>query len=125
MKTVLVVDDNAVNVKLVTYVLEALDLEVTSARNAEETYAALEKSVPALVLMDVQLPGASGLDVTRKLRADPRFTSLPIVAITAYAMPSDKKDALDAGCNDFVTKPIDIRALSALVTRLIGENDEH
>jgi CheY-like chemotaxis protein len=116
---VLVVDDHPVNVKLVSVVLRARGVDVLSAGSAEEMWTALEKGAPALILMDVQLPGTDGLTLTREVLADPRFHALPIVALTAHAMASDEAAARAAGCCDYVSKPIDTRALGDLVTRLV------
>jgi len=118
---VLVVDDHPANTKLVTFVLQARGYVVVSAASAEEALTELEREVPALILMDVQLPGTDGLELTRRLRTDDRFASLPIVAVTAYAMARDEQAAYAAGCNAFVSKPIDTRALGELVGRLLRE----
>jgi CheY-like chemotaxis protein len=117
---VLVVDDHPANTKLVSFVLEGRGIKVRSARNADEALAELESARPDLVLMDVQLPGVDGLTLTRRLRADPRFAKMPIVAVTAYAMARDEDAAREAGCDAFVSKPIDTRALGDLVLRLLG-----
>lgn len=117
---ILVVDDHPTNLKLLSYVLGARGFAVTTASDADEARAALDHAMPALVLMDVQLPVVDGLSLTRSLRADERFALLPIVAVTAYAMASDERAALDAGCTAFVSKPIDTRALVALIDRLLG-----
>ncbi len=116
---ILVVDDHPTNLKLLSFVLEARGFEVITARDADEARAALDGELPALVLMDIQLPRVDGLTLTRSLRSEERFARLPIVAVTAYAMESDRQAAREAGCTDFVSKPIDTRALGALVTRLV------
>jgi CheY-like chemotaxis protein len=118
---VLVVDDHPANTKLVTFVLQARGLKVVAAASAEEALGVLATEMPALILMDVQLPGTDGLELTRRLRADPRFADLPIVAVTAYAMARDEQAAYAAGCNAFVSKPIDTRALGDLVLKLLSE----
>ncbi len=117
---VLVVDDHPANTKLVTFVLKARGLEVVAAASAEEALGVLSQETPALILMDVQLPGTDGLELTRRLRCDPRFVDLPIVAVTAYAMARDEQAAYAAGCNAFVSKPIDTRALGDLVLKLLA-----
>ena len=120
-RSVLVVDDHPMNVKLLTFVLRGRGLEVRTARSAEEALAEIESALPDLVLMDVQLPGTDGLTLTRQLRADRRFRDLLIVAVTAYAMDRDRIAAFAAGCNAFVSKPIDTRAVGELVQRLLAE----
>lgn len=117
---VLVVDDHPVNCKLVTYTLEARGIATRSAKDAAEALAAVEREAPAVILMDVQLPGVDGLTLTRQLRADARFAQVPIVALTAYAMASDERAARDAGCDAFMSKPVDTRALGDLVVDLLA-----
>lgn len=117
---VLVVDDHPANTKLVTFVLQAHGLKVVAAASAEEALGVLATQTPALILMDVQLPGTDGLELTRQLRNQARFAELPIVAVTAYAMARDEQAAYAAGCNAFVSKPIDTRALGVLVLKLLA-----
>jgi len=116
---VLVVDDHPANTKLVSFVLHARGIEVLTAASASEAERVLERAVPALILMDVQLPGTDGLTLTRRLREDPRWQATPIVAVTAYAMARDEQAARAAGCTAFVSKPIDTRALGDLVEALL------
>lgn len=116
---VLVVDDHATNIKLLRFLLESRGMDVITARSAPEAERALEASSPRLVLMDVQLPGTDGLTLTRRLRADPRYADLKIVAVTAYAMARDEAAAREAGCDGFIAKPIDTRAVGELVERLV------
>lgn len=104
---ILVIDDNPANVKLVAFVLRAHGFEVSSAQSAPQALAAIAAQAPQLVLMDVQLPGTDGLTLTRQLRADPSTRSLLIIAFTAYAMRGDEAKALEAGCDGYLTKPID------------------
>lgn len=119
---VLVVDDHPLNVKLVTFVLRGRGFDVRSAGSAEETRVVLETLTPAVILMDIQLPGTDGLTLTRELRADPRFADVPIVALTAYAMARDEAAAREAGCSEFVSKPFQTEALGELVTRLVARS---
>ena len=120
---VLVVDDHPMNLKLVQSVLDAARIRTRVARSAEEVAVQLDVARPALILMDVQLPGTDGLTLTRQLRADPRYAELPIVALTAYAAPSDEREAFAAGCDGFMSKPIDIRALRELVQRMLAKGE--
>lgn len=120
-KRVLIVDDNPVNLKLMRFVLESKGFQVETAHDADSARARLCERVPALVLMDVQLPGTDGLTLTRALRDDRRLAGVPIIAVTAYAMARDEQAALDAGCDAFLTKPLDTRALGALALRLTTE----
>ena len=116
---VLVVDDNPTNLKLISVLLRTEGYDVRTAASAEEALLRLREALPDLVLMDVQLPGMDGLTLTRQLRADPRTSRLGIVALTAYAMPEDRQRALDAGCDEYIAKPIDTRAFPQLVRTLV------
>jgi CheY-like chemotaxis protein len=108
---ILIVDDNSVNLKLATDVLEMEGYAVEKAVDAEQAQELLKRSTPDLILMDIALPGMDGLTLTRKLKADERLKHVPVVAITAFAMKGDEQKALDAGCNGYITKPIDTRKL--------------
>ena len=117
---VLVVDDNPLNAKLITYALEVYDVASRVAKEANEALSLIASETPAVILMDVQLPGVDGLALTRQLRADARYRDLPIIAVTAYAMASDEQAAALAGCTGYMAKPIDVRALGDLVLSLLG-----
>lgn len=109
---ILIVDDNAVNLKLAADVLEAAGFVIDRAVDADQAQRVLINIVPDLILMDIALPGMDGLTLTRKLKADPRFASIPIIALTASAMKGDDHKALEAGCTSYITKPIDTRRLA-------------
>lgn len=119
---ILVVDDNLANATLLTYVLELEGYDTRAAADADEALAILEHFSPELIMMDLQLPGMDGLELTRRLKADPRRRKILIVALTAYAMKGDEERALGAGCDAYVSKPIDTRAVPALVARLLAPN---
>jgi len=114
---ILIVDDNATNLKLVAYLVKAHGYDVMTALDAETAQACISECPPDLILMDLQLPGVDGLELTRRLRADPRTRTIPILAVTAYAMKGDQEKALAAGCDDYITKPIDTRALPDTIRR--------
>jgi len=118
---VLIVDDNAQNLKLVRVLLLSEGYDVRTAVDAEEALRVLETFTPSLILMDLQLPGMDGLELTRQLKADPERHSIAIVALTAYAMKGDELKALTAGCDGYIAKPIDVeelpKTLSALLAR--------
>ncbi len=116
---ILVVDDNLVNLKLATAVLELEGHEVLQANDAEEALTLLAGTVPDLILMDIALPGMDGLELTRRLKADPLFATVPILALTAFAMKGDDAKAHAAGCDGYITKPIDTRALPGLIVRAL------
>ena len=110
---VMVVDDNEINSKLIRLVLLAEGYEVRTAQDAEEALQVLRSYQPRLILMDLQLPGMDGLTLTRLLKADPATRDILIIAITAYAMKGDDEKALAAGCDGYLTKPIDTRRLAS------------
>jgi CheY-like chemotaxis protein len=114
---VLVVDDNAANLKLASVLLHAKGYEVRGAGDAEEALVAVRAFAPLLILMDLQLPGMDGLELTRLLKADPATRSIVVIALTAYAMKGDDEEAFAAGCDDYVTKPIDVETLPHTVAR--------
>ena len=115
MARILVVEDNPVNLELVRDILEAHGHEVLEASNATDGLALLSGELPDLILMDIQLPGMDGLTATRQIKADARLQGIPVVALTAHAMRGDEERALAAGCDGYVSKPIDTRALPQMV----------
>jgi CheY-like chemotaxis protein len=112
---ILIVDDSPTNLKLASEVLALSGFAVSTATTAEEALAAIETRTPALVLMDIGLPGMDGLTLTRRLKSNPRYRGLRIVAVTAFAMRGDAQRARDAGCDGYITKPIDTRTFAAQV----------
>jgi CheY-like chemotaxis protein len=112
---ILVVDDNAVNLKLLSVVLSIEGFEVRTAADGHELAHVLQSFHPRLILMDIQLPGLDGLALTQKLRADPTTRDIVIVAVSAYAMKSDMERALASGCDGYLAKPVDTRTLPALI----------
>jgi CheY-like chemotaxis protein len=116
---ILAVDDNAANLKLVRVVLQLEGYDVRTATTADEALAVLETFRPRLILMDIQLPGIDGLELTRRLKADPATRDTIILALTAYAMKGDEQKALEAGCDGYVTKPIDTRTLPGVVAAFL------
>ena len=117
---ILIVDDNATNLKLTAYLVKAKGYEVMTATDAETAVAAIREHPPQLILMDVQMPGIDGLELTRRLKADPATAGILIVAVTAYAMKGDQDKAMAAGCDGYVTKPIDTRALPQTIASLLA-----
>ena len=123
-KTVLVVEDNHLNRKLVRSLLQIGRYRVVEAADGIEGLEAARRERPDLILMDLQLPGMDGLSATRELRADPQTAGIPVVALTAHAMVGDEERALEAGCRGYIPKPIDTRAfLERIREYLQGRND--
>jgi CheY-like chemotaxis protein len=117
---ILIVDDNPANLKLARVMLSAEGYEVRVAVDAEEALALLDGFRPRLILMDLQLPGMDGLTLTRRLKDDPATRDVVILALTAYAMKGDEEKALLAGCDGYVTKPIDTRTLPLVIARVLA-----
>jgi CheY-like chemotaxis protein len=115
----LIVDDTPLNLKLLSALLGAHGFPVTTATSAEEAEALLGSGGFGLLLLDVRLPGVDGLTLARQLRATAAYDALVIVAVTAHAMKADEAAALDAGCDGFVTKPIDTRRLVPMLVELV------
>ena len=111
-RKIVVVEDNALNMELIADVLEAAGYEVFRARAAEEGLRMARRETPALVLMDISLPGMDGLSATMALKKDPATRDIPVVAVTAHVMPGDEQKVRAAGCAGYVTKPIDVQALA-------------
>lgn len=117
---ILVVDDNAANTKLLAFILGARGYDVLTAANADEALLAIARRKPRLILMDIQLPGMDGLTLTRRIKTDPETRDISIIAATAYAMKGDEQRALAAGCDGYITKPIDTRQLPLDIERFLS-----
>ena len=120
---ILIVDDNPVNLKLARVLLASEGYEVRTATDAEEAWQVLESFSPRLILMDIQLPGIDGLELTRRLKGDPARRSTIILALTAYAMKGDQERMLAAGCDGYVAKPIDTRTLPTRIAEFLRAAD--
>jgi len=118
-KRILVVEDQEDNRQIVRDLLTANDYEMTEAENGEEALAAVAKDRPDLILIDIQLPVMDGYEVTRRIKADPSLSSIPIIAVTSYALSGDEEKARAAGCNDFVPKPYSPRQLLAKIREFL------
>ena len=114
-KRILVIEDQELNRKVVRIVLQSKGYTVVEATDAAEAIASLEDTIPQLILMDIALPGQSGEDLTRQIKANLAWVNIPIIALTAAAMSGDRERILKAGCDDYLSKPIDINILVARV----------
>jgi len=118
-KKILIIEDNLLNLELATDLLEANGFAVSSAHTAEEGLRLARELPPDLVLMDFSLPGMDGLTATKNLKADPATRQISVVGLTANAMKGDEELALNAGCDGYLTKPIDTRTFIAAVNKFI------
>jgi two-component system cell cycle response regulator len=114
-ETILLVEDNPANRQLTTVVLSVAGYDVRTAIDAEDALRVLQSVRPGIILMDIQLPGMDGLELTRRLKADPATRDILIVAVSAYAMKGDDQKAIQAGCDGYITKPINTRTLAQTV----------
>ena len=119
MALILVVDDNAINLKLAAAVLQSAGHTVLRAEDAEQARQVIAQGAPELILMDIGLPGMDGLALTRLIKADEKLRRIPVIALTAFAMKGDDAKAREAGCDGYITKPIDTRTLPALVEQAL------
>ena len=110
-KRILVIEDQELNRKVVRIVLQSKGYTVIEATDAVEAIASLENVMPQLILMDIALPGQSGEELARRIKANLAWVDIPIIALTAAAMSGDKERILKAGCDDYLSKPIDIKVL--------------
>lgn len=118
--TVLLIEDNDANRMLVTAILSAEGVQVVAARTAEEARRAVDERAFDLILLDIQLPGIDGLTLVREFRAVPGSGQTPIIAVTANAMTGTRERAIAAGCQGFVTKPINTRAFREEVLQILS-----
>jgi two-component system, cell cycle response regulator DivK len=119
MKTILIIEDNDKNLKLVRDILQVKGYATVEAGNAEDGIALARERKPDLVLMDIQLPGMSGIDAIGVLRADPATAAIPVVAVTASVMPQDRNKITEAGFDAYVGKPINLKEFLDTVRRML------
>jgi CheY-like chemotaxis protein len=119
---ILVVEDNLDNMTLITDVLQSLGYETILARDGEEGVKMAGIENPDLVLMDLSLPKMDGWTATRLIKADERLAKIPVIALTAHAMVGDRDRALEAGCDDYLTKPLNLRELAQKLSEHIASS---
>jgi len=120
---ILIADDNPTNLKLAGDILEFEGYPVLRAQNATEVRKIIAEKQPALILMDIQMPGMDGLTLTRLIKGDPANAGIRIAAMTAFAMKGDEEKAVAAGCDGYITKPIDTRLFPGQVAQLLGAGE--
>ena len=123
-KKILIVEDNPQNMKVELMALRPYGYTLLQATDGEEALQIAVRDKPDLIIMDIQLPKVSGLEVTGRLRQMPDFSHLPILAVTAYAMRGDKEKAIEAGCNGYLSKPINTRELPKVVAEMLSAGEE-
>ena len=123
-KTALIVEDNALNLKLMRDLLEASDIATLQTKDGSRALEMVREHRPDIILMDIQLPDVSGLDVTRQLKADAELRDIPIIAVTALALRGDEERVLEAGCDAYISKPISVAKFLAEVKKFLGEDSE-
>ena len=116
-KTVLIVEDNELNMKLFHDLLEAHGYETLETKNGNEVMDIARKNKPDLILMDIQLPEVSGLDVTKWLKDDDELKTIPVIAVTAFAMKGDEQKIREGGCEDYISKPISVNNFIEVVEK--------
>lgn len=119
MKKVLIIEDNEDNLYMLKFILELNNIEVIAAADGMTGFKTTVEVKPDLILMDIQLPDINGLEVTKMIRASEIKNSIPIIAITSYAMTGDRQKALDAGCDSYIEKPIDPETIMNDINRYI------
>ena len=120
---ILIVEDNPQNMRLMEMLLRARGFKVLlKAIDGEEALDVATRELPDLIVMDIQLPKLSGLEVTKKLRQMPSFSRIPIIALTAYAMKGDKEKLIEAGCDAYLPKPFSARELPAMINEMLQGN---
>jgi len=120
MSKILLVEDNEMNRDMLSRRLERKGYEVVIAVDGQAGIDMASSGNPDIILMDLSLPVIDGWEATRKIKADPATQSIPVIALTAHAMAGDKQKALEAGCDDYDTKPIDLKRLLEKIDNLLG-----
>ncbi len=121
-KTILIVEDNDLNMKLFNDLLEAKGYDIVQTRNGREALEIARSDKPDLILMDIQLPEVSGLDVTKWIKEDPATADIPIIAVTAFAMKGDEERIRQGGCEAYISKPISVAGFLQTIQFHIGDS---
>jgi two-component system cell cycle response regulator DivK len=121
-KTILIIEDNDLNLKLFRDLLNANGYETVETKEGLNALELAKRKMPDLILMDIQLPEISGLDVTRMIKADPDVCDIPVIAVTAFAMKDDEEKILRAGCEAYISKPISIASFLETVKQFLEQD---
>jgi two-component system cell cycle response regulator DivK len=122
---VLIVEDNALNLKLLNDLLEYHGYQVLATGGGEAAIQIAEQQQPDLILMDIQLPDITGMEATRRLKASERTRTIPVIAVTAFAMSGDRAMILESGCDDYVAKPFNVMEFLSLVERYTSQERDN
>lgn len=122
---ILIVEDNPQNMRLVEMTLRDQNYTLLQATDGQKALDIARQELPDLIIMDIRLPGISGLEVTRKLRDDSATSRIPIIGMTAYAMKGDREKIREAGCDLYLSKPINTRELPGVITAILGRQNSH
>lgn len=120
-KTILIVEDNELNMKLFQDLLEAHGINTIETRDGSRVLEIAREHKPDLILMDIQLPEISGLDVTKMLKQDEELKSIPVIAVTAFAMKGDEQKIREGGCEDYISKPISVTHFLEVINHYLGK----
>ncbi len=121
-KKVLCIEDNSVNMLLVSRIVEAEGHELIMAEDAQTAESILDEMTPDIILLDINLPGKNGLELAREFKADANLAEVPLIATTAQVLVGDRERCLEAGCDDYLPKPLDIRKLREILRHYLGDN---
>ena len=121
-KTVLIVEDNELNMKLFRDLLEAHDIDAVQTNSGHAVLDMAREHKPDLVLMDIQLPEVSGIEVTKWLKAEEDLHHIPVIAVTAFAMKGDEEKIRESGCEDYISKPISVTEFMDVISRYLDES---
>ncbi len=123
-KTVMIVEDNALNMKLFNDLLESQGYATIQTQNGMDALGLARAHLPDLILMDIQLPEVSGLEITKWLKEDDNLRHIPVIAVTAFAMKGDEERILDGGCEGYISKPISVPHFLETIASYIGPGKE-
>ena len=121
MKRVLVIEDNENNMELISFILESHDCQVLKSVTGRDGYEQTVRDRPDFVILDIQLPDIMGTEVLKMIRASPVGASIPVIAMTSYAMAGDEQRLMAAGCNGYIEKPIDPQRVMDQINRILGD----
>ena len=123
-KTILIIEDDDLSIKLETDLLQAHGYETLQSVDGKDTLQLARKHHPDLIIMDIQLPGVSGMELTKMLKADDQLKDIPVLAVTAFGMKGDEEKIRTAGCDDYIAKPISVSNFLETVERLINRQNK-